>query len=70
VPASSEIRVRQAAGASNDELFVTFDGQSGHPLEPDDVIVIRRAERPVWLVRATARTYFDVLREKLKWSER
>lgn len=70
VPASSEIRVRPAAGASNDELFVTFDGQSGHPLQADDVIVIGRAASPVRLVRAATRTYFDVLREKLKWSER
>lgn len=70
VPASSEIRVRQAAGASNDELFVTFDGQSGHPLQADDVVVIERAATPVRLVRASTRTYFDVLREKLKWSER
>jgi NAD+ kinase len=70
VAASDEIRVQPAPGASNDELFVTFDGQSGHPMQPDDVVVIRRAERTAKLVRATTRTYFDVLREKLKWSER
>ena len=70
VPASDEIRVQPAPGASNDELFVTFDGQSGHPLLPEDVIVIRRAARSARLVRAATRTYFDVLREKLKWSER
>ena len=70
VPASSEIRIQQATGASNDELFVTLDGQSGHALQPDDVVVVQRAPRPVRLVRATTRTYFDVLREKLKWSER
>ena len=31
---------------------------------------ITRAERPLRLVRASTRTYFDVLRQKLKWSER
>jgi NAD+ kinase len=70
VPASAEIRVQPALGASNDELFVTLDGQSGHDVHPDDTIAIQRAERPVRLVRAGSRTYFDVLREKLKWSER
>lgn len=70
VPASSEIRVQPAAGTSNDELFVTLDGQSGHPFQPDDAVIVRRAERTVRLVRAGTRTYFDVLREKLKWSER
>jgi NAD+ kinase len=70
VPAAAEIRVQPAIGASNDELFVTLDGQSGHDVQPDDTITIQRAERSVRLVRASARTYFDVLREKLKWSER
>jgi NAD+ kinase len=54
----------------DDEVYVTFDGQSGHPLLPDDVIEIRRAERPLRLVRAAERNYFDVLRQKLKWGER
>lgn len=70
VPAADDIRVQPAVDSSNDELFVTFDGQSGHPLLPEDVIVISRAERTAKLVRAATRTYFDVLREKLKWSER
>ena len=70
VPAGPEIRVQPAANSSNDELFVTLDGQSGHPLMPDDVVVVQRAPRPVRLIRAPSRTYFDVLREKLKWSER
>jgi NAD+ kinase len=70
VPAESEIRIRPAEGASNDELFVTLDGQTGHPMRGDDVIVVQRASRAVRLVRAETRTYFDVLREKLKWSER
>ncbi|HXG53936.1 MAG TPA: NAD(+)/NADH kinase [Vicinamibacterales bacterium] len=70
IPGNTEVRVQAAAGSSNDELFVTFDGQSGHPLEPADVVLVQRAERPVKLVRAATRTYFDVLREKLKWSER
>ena len=70
VPASSEVRVQPAMNGSNDELFVTVDGQSGHPLEHADVISIQRAARPLHLVRASTRTYFDVLRQKLKWGER
>ena len=31
----------------NDEVFVTFDGQSGHPLQADDVVAIERAARPL-----------------------
>jgi NAD+ kinase len=68
IPASSRIRVEPMMNGS-DEVFVTFDGQSGHPLQIDDVIEIRRARRPLRLVRAK-RTYFEVLRQKLKWGER
>jgi NAD+ kinase len=70
VPAAAEIRIQPSADATNEELFVTLDGQSVHALQADDVVVVRRAGRPVRLVRAMTRTYFDVLREKLKWSER
>jgi NAD+ kinase len=54
----------------NDEVFVTFDGQSGHALQADDVVTIERANRPLCLVRSAQRSYFDVLRQKLKWGER
>ena len=69
MPADSEVRI-QPAMADHDEVFVTIDGQSGHPLEPGDVISVIRAQRQLRLVRAPTRTYFDVLRQKLKWSER
>ncbi len=70
LPGSSEIRVQPAVNGSNEEMFVTFDGQSGHALQPDDIICVSRADRRLRLVRASSRTYFDVLRQKLKWSER
>ena len=70
VPASSEIRVKPAVNGSNEQMFVTIDGQSGHALESADEICITRADRPLRLIRASTRTYFDVLRQKLKWSER
>jgi NAD+ kinase len=67
LPASSEIRVSPATDG-RDEVYVTFDGQSGHSIEAHDVICITRADRPIRLVRAVTRSYFDVLRQKLKWS--
>jgi len=70
VPASFQIHVRPVFDGSNEEVYITIDGQSGHALQADDEICITRAERPLRLVRASTRTYFDVLRQKLKWSER
>ncbi len=74
LPGSSEVRVEpmmnNADDGGGDEVYVTFDGQSGYPLQADDVIEITRAELPLRLVRASNRTYFDVLRQKLKWGAR
>jgi NAD+ kinase len=69
VAATSRICVEPDVNG-NDEVFVTFDGQSGHALEAGDVVTIERAERPLRLVRSSTRSYFDVLRQKLKWGER
>jgi NAD+ kinase len=70
IPGASTINVTPTSHGSHDEVFVTFDGQSGNPVDGDDVVKIRRAPRPLRLVRAAKRSYFDVLRQKLKWGER
>jgi NAD+ kinase len=69
VSGPSDVRVEPDMNG-NDEVFVTFDGQSGHALQAGDVVLIRKAERPLRLVRSSSRSYFDVLRQKLKWGER
>jgi NAD+ kinase len=69
LPGSSTVRVAPVMNGA-EEVFATFDGQWGHPLQTGDVIEITRAERPLRLVRASKRTYFDVLRQKLKWGAR
>ena len=70
LPSSVEFRVQPSPNSSHEELYVTIDGQFGHPLQPDEVVHVEAAEQPLRLVRAATRSYFDVLREKLKWSER
>ncbi len=69
IPAASLVRV-QPMMAERDELYVTFDGQAGYQLEAGDEVRIRCAERRVRLLRPSSRSYFDVLRQKLKWNER
>jgi NAD+ kinase len=66
IPASSDVHVRPIMD-SQDEVFVTFDGQRGFALHPNDLITIRRAPRPLRMVKSSQRSYFDLLREKLKW---
>jgi NAD+ kinase len=66
IPGGSEIRIRPIM-QPKDEVFVTFDGQSGFPLQAQDTVVVRRAPRPLRVVKSSARTYFELLRSKLKW---
>lgn len=69
IPAASVLTVQPVIDGGHD-LYVTADGQIGHRLTADDVVIVRRAPRPLRLVRSTQRSYFGVLREKLKWAER
>jgi len=66
IPASSDVHVRPIMD-DQDEVFVTFDGQRGFALHPHDVLSIRRAPHPLRMVKSAKRSYFDLLREKLKW---
>jgi NAD+ kinase len=59
--------LRPGADAPKAEVVVTFDGQYGVSLGPEHAVVITRAPRLLRLVRTSARTHFDMLREKLKW---
>jgi NAD+ kinase len=69
IPADSAVRV-QPEMEDRDEVHITFDGQAGFQLQPDDDIRICRAARVLRLIRPSTRSYFSVLREKLKWGER
>lgn len=70
IPASSNVEVQPHVHSDTDDIFVTYDGQTGYPLHTGDVVRIHRADQALRLVKAPARTYFEVLREKLKWGER
>ena len=70
IPAEREVRVRAASGNAGAEIYLTFDGQHGFPMQDGDEVSVTRAAKPIRLVRSTNRSYFEVLREKLKWGER
>jgi NAD+ kinase len=70
IPGGEVVEVRPQIDEVVDDIYVTYDGQFGYPLKKGDVIRVCRSERKLRLVKAPARNYFDVLREKLKWGER
>jgi NAD+ kinase len=69
IPASKQVRVQPQMN-DRDEVVVTFDGQAGFQLQAGDEIRVRRAGNPLRLIRPSTRSYFEVLRQKLKWGER
>jgi NAD+ kinase len=70
IPAERDVRVKSTGSNAGDEVYVTLDGQTGFGLQEGDELTITRAERPLRLIRSTTRSYFEVLRQKLKWNER
>lgn len=70
ISAERDVHVKLMSNHAGDEAYVTIDGQTGFELHPSDEIAISRSERRLRLVRATTRSYFEVLRQKLKWNER
>lgn len=69
IPSEREVRVK-STGTNAGNVYVTVDGQSGFEMAQGDEVAIARAARSLRLVRASARSYFEVLRQKLKWNER
>ena len=49
-------------------IFLTLDGQVVHELEPGDVLKITKSDRTLSLAMLPGMSFFDVLRQKLKWS--
>lgn len=63
---SSEQTVRIVLMSDLSEVMLTIDGQDGFLLEKNDQIVVRKAENPARLIRLKGRSFFEVLREKLR----
>jgi len=68
IPDSATIEVDFKAG--DDAVFLTLDGQVGIELVPGDHIRVRKAAEKLRLVRPAKKTYYQILRNKLKWGER
>ena len=52
------------------DVILSLDGQAGLPVTSKDVLRVRRAQSRIRLIRDPQKTYFQVLRAKLKWGER
>jgi NAD+ kinase len=68
IPDSATIEVDFKA--EDDAVYLTLDGQVGIELMQGDHIRVHKAEEKLLLVRPAKKTYYQILRNKLKWGER
>ena len=68
IPDTSKMEIDFSA--VDERVYLTLDGQIGYELGPADRVVITKSEYKVSFVRPPRKTYFEVLRNKLRWGER
>lgn len=51
----------------SEDVSLTLDGQIGFPLQPDDIVEIKKSRFKLKLIKHPSKSYFEILRTKLKW---
>jgi NAD+ kinase len=64
---SSSIEMKLSG--NTESVFLTLDGQRGIPLQATDVVRISRSKELLKLIQPPRKSYFEILRNKLKWGE-
>jgi NAD+ kinase len=64
---SSTIEVKLAE--NSESVFLTLDGQKGIPMQSEDRIRITRSPQCLKIIQPPQKSYFEILRSKLKWGE-
>jgi hypothetical protein len=68
IPGSAAVELQPTVGGVHQEAFLLLDGYTGFQLVEGDVVTVKRGPRPARIIRAEGRSYFDLLRQKLKWA--
>lgn len=68
VMVSDHSRIDIAPSPGQPEIFLTLDGQDSVRILPSDVIRITKAPQSLPLAMLPGMSFFEVLRQKLKWS--
>ena len=66
----SNVTIRVTLRSFGDTVILSPDGQQGVRLNNGDKVEARDYGMPVSLIRLPSRSYYEILREKLKWGER
>lgn len=68
VPGSAQVTL-QIEPTRATEIFVSYDGQLGEHLHPNDCVVVRSSATSVHLVRLGREGFFRRMRKKLHWGD-
>jgi NAD+ kinase len=61
--------IEMQLSGNTESVFLTLDGQRGIPLQATDRVRISRAKELLMLIQPPRKSYFEILRSKLKWGE-
>jgi NAD+ kinase len=64
------VRIEVLLISEKEDVYLTLDGQVGFALRYRDVVEVKSAQHSIKLIRSSHRSYYEVLRTKLKWGER
>ena len=68
LPGEARIGVRLLS--EDQDIVLTLDGQEGLRIHPGEVVLIERSPHRFTLLQTGQRSYFEILRTKLKWGDR
>jgi NAD+ kinase len=64
------VKVEVILISENEDVYLTLDGQVGFALRARDVVEVKSSAHSIKLIKSARRSYYEVLRTKLKWGER
>ncbi|NIM03096.1 NAD(+) kinase [bacterium] len=67
---SSKDEIKIWVEADHDEVILTMDGQENIPLKLGDLVQVEKAKERLKLIVPEKKSYYQVLRTKLKWGGR
>lgn len=65
-----DVTVQVILVSKDEVVYLTLDGQEGFRLGQHDLVEVRRADREITLIVSPKKSYYEILRSKLKWGER
>jgi NAD+ kinase len=61
-------QVKITLESSEEKVMVTIDGQEGFVLKPKDEVIIKKSDHIARLIAFKEKSFYAILREKLRWS--